>query len=373
MGKSARPPKSKGATRGNQITKENESVSARVTNVQPVITEVVRAYNLTSTREFLEKVSVYGSSDGGDSEPGRDAILKYEKTDRVLSDTFASLVLDYIDTYPPPSDEHSNHAKEQVIRWCREAIRSPSARHQRYAGPLRSDAASVSSIDKIKAVYGVIRHDTGDAHLLQDLLILEHVSKGDSGTYATLVTPEVICRGSWCLLKHTIHVTMSGRRVNFRGDAVTFEFARDVNETRILGGVLLGPSSDMSLPALVPVVAIRIPDADVHSNIYALGDENDACLRNLYKSLKTKMPKSGEKLDFTSNLLSLIGTRNKDGKIGWDLTKGLIVDPRDISSESKNYEQPEKLILPELRDFVRKDPRATIDAWLLSRDATRKS
>jgi hypothetical protein len=330
--------------------------------VHPVIEAAVEAYGLGSTRDFLEAVARFGRPEGGDSEPGRDAILRYEKKDRALSESFALLMLDYLDTHP----EVKNSSAQAVVRKkCREVTRTKNARSHRHNNPPRTDPASVSFIPSIKGVYAIIRPDTGEPFLLQDILVLDHVAKGDGGNFATLLSPRVVSRGTWCVMKHTIHSTMAGHRAQFSGDIVTFGLARGEGDNRLFGGVLLGASTDYFLPVIVPVIAIKISDNALHPNFYKLGNENDARLMQLYSKLETKMKEMEEgEVEIIKSALRLVlpvgETEENRRKIGManDASRGVIIDPsRGMMNElRRKFPNPESLILPDVLKFVGKDP-----------------
>ena len=280
--------------------------------------------------------------EGGHSDPTKETILAYGRAPRTRCNyRFASLVLEFLHAAVIDGLAVDQMALRQVRELCRSVLRDRSVRGKRFERPAVSDPSSVRLIKGTIGAYVIIRRETGDRNLRQELLILSREGRGHLRTYATFVSPEVVCRGVWSVVQNTLCCSMHGQRKGHQGDIVNLHMARDLqgasHASAILGGVLTGISSLEFLPTVLPVIGIKLPERDVSSALYHLGDECDAELRSAYGALDYVMTQG----EFIEVILdnALLSSKN-------------VIVPNTITADlRRRYPRPESLVNPGILKF----------------------
>lgn len=283
-----------------------------------------------SQREFLKEVATSVKPSGsGDSDPKRETILGYEKFPETRCGyKFAGMALDFLHVHRV---EIRNQRK---LNAARNACRTILLANQkvRFRHVARTNPASINRVEQIAGVYLLIRRATSDHILKQELLILSYEAESEQNTFATYVNPEVVCRGMWCVVRDTVSCMTNGYRRNWRPDVVNFHLLYEEPDSgdtpAFLSGFAAGLTSQTALPAVVPVVAVRILDnrSSQKLDISYIGNGGDAEIRASWRLVadetSERFEKIGEILDraMDSNNGSLV---RRDGELSGKITQSV--------------------------------------------------
>jgi hypothetical protein len=247
------------------------------------------------TLEFLEQLVRFVTPDAsGDSDPSRETILGYEHVPRTRCGyKFAGMVLDLL---------HSRRAAiknpqelSRAVRTCRSALRE--TRKVRFLHPARTNAASIRRLIRIGGVYVLIRRRaSGDQSVRPELLILSHDGRADTQTFATYITPDIVCRGIWCVIQQNVCCMTHGFRGNYvRRDVVNLQMLYEepsMDAPVLLSGFVTGITSHGLRPVVLPVFAMRIADENVSNDMMRIGDACDSELRTVWSKIsRTSQPR----------------------------------------------------------------------------------
>jgi hypothetical protein len=217
-----------------------------------------------------------------------------------------------------------------ACRLCDEALRS--LRELRYGHSIGTDPAHIQRINELCGAYAVCRTDTGAATAGQELLVLNHEGRGAAKTYATLISADVIVRGRFFIIGRVLWCSMTGYRERSRSDMINLFMAEDgTAPMRVLVGVGIGLATVERLPAVLPVLAIKIDEVSAATK--TIGDKGDLVLREAFKTaLKDRRRKTTEILGNT-------------------VLNDPIIRPRLAAEIRGRIENGEDLILPSIRTF----------------------
>jgi hypothetical protein len=241
-----------------------------------------------SRRELLEELVRFVTPDvGGDSDPGRDTLLSYERSSRTRCGyKVAGMILDLL---------HSNNSRirntkelERALTACRAAL--IEHRKTRYLHPPQTNAASTRRVPNISGAYILFRRRaSGNQSIRQELLVLNHEGRSDAQTFATYITPELVCRGSWCVIQQNVSCMLHGFRGNYvRRDVVNLQMLYEEPATAesppLLSGFITGITSQGLRPVVLPLFSIRIADGGF-KNLMVIGDGCDSELRSWWETV----------------------------------------------------------------------------------------
>jgi len=295
-----------------------------------------------SVDDFLRRLEVFATPPNGRSEFSKTMTKDY-RVDSTIRCTwqFASAVLDFL--HENENELHDARSFEVVRRDCMEVLTQPTHRIRRY-GYFATDILPASErAVKVAGVYAVIRQDTGDGRMRQELLILDHDGSGEKTgrLLGTFVTPEILTRGIWTTSQDTLSFLGAGRRKNFSVSFVSLGFALPDDSLDILGGVLCGTSSIEGLPVILPLLAIKIPHAKSRRAWVEFCDWPDAKLRTSFEGcgLYKKDPQE---------LKSILDN--------FKLHQSQILLARDLITPFRQLERPAaSFVLPGINKFVREN------------------
>jgi hypothetical protein len=258
--------------------------------VGEVISASAAAFNV-SRRELLELLVRFVTPDvGGDSDPSRETILSYERASRTRCGyKVAGMVLDLLHA---KNDRIKN---SEELRRARAACRATLIEHRktRYLQPPQTNAASTRRVPNIAGAYILFRRRaSGNRSIRQELLILSHEGRSDAHTFATYITPELVCRGSWCVIQQNVCCMLHGFRGDYvRRDVVSlqmfYEEPAAARSPTLLSGFITGITSQGLRPVAIPLFAIRIAD-DTLKNLMTIGDGGDSELRSWWEVISEK-------------------------------------------------------------------------------------
>jgi hypothetical protein len=244
-----------------------------------------------SRRGFLENVADFVEPQvGGDSDPSRETLFGYEHSPRTrCSYRFAGMVLDVLHKRRQEiSDKTGLH---RLRRTCLRIMRED--RKARYEHPARTNAASRRRLQNINGVYLLFRRSRTDGTLRRELLILDQQGRGDANAFATYITPELVCRGTWCVIQQNVCCMTHGFRGDYaRRDVVYFHFLYE--EREVMSGFSAGLTSLGLRPAALPTVAVKTGDKPEEFQEWA--DASDAELRHCWRFVRQEQSKTVEKL-----------------------------------------------------------------------------
>jgi hypothetical protein len=253
-----------------------------------------------SRRDFLKALSVSVRPTGsGDSDPSRETILGYDKAPETRCGyKFAGMVLDCL---------YANRAAikpgARALISARKACRAVLSEFQkaRFQRLPVTNPASANRVAEIAGVYVLVRRATSDHNLRQELLVLSQEADSEHATFVTYVNPEVVCRGMWSIIRDTVSCMTNGYRANWRPDVVNFHLLYEEPSSEgnpvFLSGFATGVTSQTALPAVVPVVAVRLLDnKSAGAEIWRIGNGGDAEIRTAWSTVCKKTPADFEKL-----------------------------------------------------------------------------
>jgi hypothetical protein len=114
--------------------------------------------------------------------------------------------------------------------------------------------------------------------------VLSHGGRGDTQTFATYITPEIVCRGTWCVIQQNVCCMMHGFRASYvRRDVINLQMIYEEPTTTdaavVLSGFATGITSHGLRPFVLPVFAVRVADDRASSDLLRIGDGCDSELR----------------------------------------------------------------------------------------------
>jgi hypothetical protein len=298
-------------------------------------------------RRLLREIAAFVEPSGsGESDPRWGTISSYW---RDLSPKcgykFAGMVLDFL------HENRSEVKNPEKLTFARNICSGILGAYQknRYEHPARTNPASVNRIKEIAGAYLLIRRATSDKTLRKELLILVHEAGKEYNTHATYITPNIVCRGSWCVILNTASCMTNGFRGNYkRPDVVNLHLLyEEVQDQGIfLSGFLAGIKSNTAEPAVVPVVAIRISpfNSSEKQGIWQIGNVGDAEIRRRWGSVthdaSDQIEKIGRVLDksITTKEVTLI---RHAGDLSSDIREAVgridTIIPEKITEFCKSY------------------------------------
>lgn len=261
--------------------------SAMTATVGEVCKSAATAMRL-DVHEFLEHVVRFVTPDAsGDSDPSRETILGYERVPRTRCGyKFAGMILDYL--HSRRIEVTNPQEFSRAVRLCRATLHE--TRKLRFLHPARTNTASMRRLARIGGAYVLTRRRaSGDHAARPELLVLSHDGRGDTQTFATYVTPDIVCRGTWCVIQQNVCCAMNGIRGAYvRRDVVNLQLLYEepgIESPVLLSGFITGITSNGLRPVVLPVFAVRVADQDASSELMHVGDACDAELRSRWSSV----------------------------------------------------------------------------------------
>lgn len=255
---------------------------------------------------FLKAVVQFVKPSGhGNSDPTRETILGYERWPATrCGHKFAAMVIDFLEQRASPIVDDT--ARREARAACLVVLKLNQ--DNRYRQPPRNNPASLHRIDECAGCYVLIRRSTTDTSIREELLVLATDGRRDPTTHATYASQELLCRGTWSIVRDTVSCIMNGYRGNYaRPDIVNlhlvYEQPPSSEEPALLRGFGVGLTRQSAQPAMVPVIAIRLldPKETMASTISHLGNTGDHEVRRFLATIATSNPgaaaKFGEILD----------------------------------------------------------------------------
>lgn len=249
-------------------------------------------------REFLEELVRFVLPHvGGDSDPGRETLLSYEKASRTRCGyKFAGMVLDFLHS------EQKRIRNTQELHLARDACLADLTenRKARYSVPLRTNAASLRRLEIIKGVYIIIRRSPSDETMRCELLILDQQGRKDTQAFATCVYPELVSRGTWCVIQQNVCCTIHGYRGDYaRRDIVNLHFLYedpDEGSRTMMSGFMYGITSRGLRPVVLPAIAIKASRKFSLDDFRTVADGSDAELRACWSMATREKPRVLDKI-----------------------------------------------------------------------------
>lgn len=252
--------------------------------VGAVVDSSAKALGLT-TEEFLEGIEALTTPPKARSEFSKRMTIDYTAKSQIrCSWQFASAVLDYL--YLHHHEVRDSESLKVARRDCMKVLTDAKHRLKRFSYFATDILPASGEIDSLVGAYAIVRHDTGDDQMRQDLLILQHSGTAEKAgrTLATYLTPHVVVRGVWGISENTLFITGYVRREDFAFSIATLEFALPADTRQAFGGILCGTSSIEGYPVVLPLLAIQIPGGDSRERLQTLCDRPDARLRTEFTS-----------------------------------------------------------------------------------------
>jgi hypothetical protein len=298
---------------------------------------------------------------GGESDPTRETILSYAKepTSTVVKGKtvtrrnrltplhykFAHLVINYLDGRRPgpehidvPTKVTESAAWQDARKICKQVLRDE--RERRYERLLGSDSGTEAMISSLSGIYALCRRESSDKKYHQELLIL-----GNSGTkkaprcHCTLVTEKIVTRGEWMLVGNIVHCVVSGFREDNSHDIGGLYLAHSAGHD-LLPGFLAGAGTDAKDPVAMPLVAVKLLDANV--NMVHLGDLGDEAILRAFRNVQADLTTITDSLE----------------KILEAQMKPVLFHAVDCNPElRKVFDAGRSLVHPRFREFIRSTVR----------------
>ncbi|MEA2821187.1 MAG: hypothetical protein QOJ86_3191 [Bradyrhizobium sp.] len=307
--------------------------------VGPVVGRAAKALGM-KTPEFLKAIEAFARLPGGDTEFSKTMAKDYHAESKIkCSWQFASAVLDYLSVHKSEIVDDAAFREGQAA--CVAVLTDSNHRLKRYGYFVTDILPRTATLDDLSGPYAVVRRDTGDSRLRQELLILHHSGSAEKAgrTLATLITPEIVSRGIWGVSSNTLYVAAFGRRMDLSGGVVAVECALPEDSHDVFGGILLGKSSIEGVPVVLPLLAIKVPSVVSRGKLQALCDASDAHLRATFTG---RGAYSEEPKDLAMVLDSF--TLNKDKRL---------MEPRDLVRPLRALGRPlAEYILPGIIKFL---------------------
>lgn len=248
-----------------------------------------------SVRELLEKLAEFARPESGhDSEPSRETLLSYAHAMETRAAwRFAAIVVDYL------SDQQrsitNEAARADAANLCLQVLSDSRHRANRFERPVLSHHDKAMVARRWAGAFALIRIDTSDLRMRQDLLVLTAEGKSSKATvprvpktYATYVSSTSVCRGSWMIGDDTLVASLHGFRIGYASEIATFGFGLQRNNN-LLWGVMLGISTNSKYPGIVPAVAIRVPPTVCTRSLVEIGNDGDEILRSYFRGNRDVM------------------------------------------------------------------------------------
>lgn len=229
---------------------------------------------------LLQEIADYARPrEGGHSDPSEQTIKGYlEKPSTKCNFRFAALLLDFLDDRQVAPHLLNDSGLSQVRSLCKDVLRDD--REARYGRVLLHDSAADDKRKIADGCYVLIRLETRNKIIRQELLVLSREARSSLATY---ISPEFIGRGRWGVTGSAVCCTVYGRREERRTDFVTY--ALDGVGRIPLVGILSGLSSAEAKPVTLIVCAIQIPKSAVAERMHLIGDQNDASIRRRFPNV----------------------------------------------------------------------------------------
>jgi hypothetical protein len=306
--------------------------------VGKIVNAASQALDITADA-FLHRIEVFATPRNGQSEFSKTMTKDY-RSDSSIRCTwqFASAVLDFL--YVHKKEIRDARSLASVERDCMEVLRQPTHRVRRYSYFATDVLPASERAESLTGLYAVVRQDTGDGRMRQELLVLNRSGSADTKgrLLGTFVTPEIVTRGVWTTSQDTLSFTGAGRRKDFSVSIVTFGFALPDDSVDVLGGVLCGTSSIEGLPVLLPLLAFKIPGAYPPDALVEFCDQPDAKLRGALEA-------SGRYKKDPPELRSILDN--------FELHKSRILGARDLVLPFRGLGKPAaSYILPGIRKLA---------------------
>ena len=257
---------------------------------------------------------------------------------------FAAAVLDFL--YSEIHNEKSGIAESDSFSKVRADCMNILTKHRatRYGSFANHVLPGSERAGRQSGLYALIRKDTGDGKIRQDLFVLDHTGQADKAgrTFGTLLTSDLISRGIWSMSPKVLTFISCGRKQNNATDFVTIEFALPDGRRDVLGGILCGTSTSDGWPVVVPVLAIKIPSAVSRGVLRTFCDRPDAQLRRdfsgrgTYKKNETVPPE----------LRDILQSRAFSDERRYLAASDLLAPFQEIEHPEETF------VLPSLRSFV---------------------
>jgi hypothetical protein len=270
-------------------------------NVGRIIVHAAAATGLKQG-EFLKAVADFVSPSGsGDSDPTKSTILSYAKVRKTrCGHKFAGMVLDFL------HDRRGQIVDGRKLELAQDLCRDTLLEYKelRFHQPARHNPASLHRVSEIAGAYILFRRATRDHGLRQELLVL--VEEGEAGhhTTATYVTPEVVGRGQWSVVRNTMSCMTTGFRPRWRPDVVNFhllyEEAEGFDSPVFLSGFVSGLTSVANAePATVAALGIRLLTKEELNkrDICRIGNFGDAEIRYAWHLCCEPLSKYADMID----------------------------------------------------------------------------
>ena len=313
--------------------------AAKTVQVRELLATVRVALGLEANpSKLLKDLAAFAAPEGGASTPSRQTIVRSDNTNRECGFVFANLMLEFLQTRR--SALRNEEAFLNAEAMCQTVIVSTDIK-RRHEIAVGSDPRGAGRIEKMMGVYALVRRDTGDHRLRQELLVLTRKNLGgDGGTLATYISPECVCRGTWGVIGNTLYCRMHGYRPGYKLDLVHVELALDDRDTGLLAGVISGIGSLVSMPTVMLFVGIRIATS-VAKHSSTSWEASDPILRAKFSAIEWSMDKH--------ELSSLVA----DALQHTFHAEGGIIDPTTMTAKLRRLiASPEACILPSLSKFV---------------------
>jgi len=251
----------------------------------------------------------------GESDPTRETILRYIKPPETIEQggkkvaranratpchhRIAHLVINYLDGRRP-DDQHIDVASfsskptwKDARSLCKKVLRTE--RNRRFERSLGSDPGSQNTILELVGVYAVCRRETKDERYHQELLVLQNAgNRRRPRCYCTYVSNDVVARGEWMVVGSMMCCNMTALRNDNAHDILGLYLAQLTGPHDMMSGIAAGVGSEAKIPVAMPVVAVKLLDAD--KSIQELGDLGDEAILNAYRRVKTDLASVEERL-----------------------------------------------------------------------------
>ncbi len=259
--------------------------------VSDLIALLAEAYG-RSAHDIADEISrASAAPHGGDSDPTRETITSYVKTNTPLRHKFAHLVVNYMDgrrpdnqTVPVPEALRNSNDWRRARLYCTQVLALPEERERRYEKPLGSDPGTQSAIASLAGLYATYRFESSDADYHQEILILNNDgTKSAPRCHCTYVTAHGVTRGEWLVVGDIVYCGLSGFSEDNRHDVAGLYLAR-LGGPELLSGLLAGTGTNLKLPVAMPIVALKVPAPS--KSILALGDLGDTAILKAFRQVK---------------------------------------------------------------------------------------
>jgi hypothetical protein len=287
--------------------------------------------NVRAFRALLRQAS--GRADIEHSAGGSGARPRREKGG--LTSKMARVIENYLDDHQVRSVP-DREAYEQARSLCHAVIwrkgKSTPFEELMPTDPHRGDV-----MEAFCGAYVVLRRETGDQRIVQELLLLE--KEGQQGV-ALLIQDQCVHRGSWGVMRNTIAVLTVGSNSSNAYDTISIHLGFGEVQTQKFCGVLSGIGTNDGFPVTMPIAAMRFrsPHRSL-TNIMKLSDRAIyAAARRVPRYAPERIaPKVAEFLD--------------------EQFKAFDANPKRMADalDKMGVDRPEALATPELEEFIRDD------------------